>query len=62
MARFTTARHPGLILQDDKGIWAQFADGVCETTDQATIKRLRALPQEYEVVEAKDAPAELPAE
>ncbi|MFJ2863686.1 hypothetical protein [Kitasatospora sp. NPDC087314] len=60
MARFTTTRYPGLSLQDDKGIWAQFTDGACETADQSTIKRLRTLPDDYEVAEVKDAPAETP--
>lgn len=49
MARFTTARYPGLTLQDDKGIWAQFVDGAFETTDAAVIKRLKALPEDYGV-------------
>jgi hypothetical protein len=60
MAKFTTTRYPGLTLQDDKGVWAQFTDGAFETTDRAVIKRLSALPAEYEVVQDKDAPAEDP--
>lgn len=51
-----------LTLQDDKGIWAQFADGVFTTTDGAVVKRLRALPDDYQVTEAKDEPTEPPKE
>jgi hypothetical protein len=59
MARFTTARYPGLTLQDEKGIWAQFADGAFETTDAAVVKRLKALPEDYGVsVAAKAGAAE----
>jgi len=57
MARFTTARYPGLTLQDDKGIWAQFTDGAFETTDAAVIKRLKALPEDYGVSVATKAGA-----
>lgn len=60
MTRFTTTRYPGLTLQDDKGIWARFSDGAFETTDRAVIKRLAALPAEYEVVQDKGASAEDP--
>jgi len=53
MANFQTSKYPGLILQDDKGIWAQFKDGQFETSDAGVIKRLRALPEDYEVSEVK---------
>jgi hypothetical protein len=58
MARFTTARYPGLTLQDEKGIWAQFADGAFETSDRAVIKRLAALPEDYQVVQDKGGSAD----
>jgi hypothetical protein len=58
MAKFTTSRYPGLTLQDDKGVWAQFTDGAFETTDRAVIKRLGALPAEYEVAEVKGSAAD----
>ncbi|MFB7224223.1 MULTISPECIES: hypothetical protein [Terrabacteria group] len=56
MAQFESTKYRGLVLQDDKGVWAKFEDGLCETSDAAVIKRLRALPDEYEVAEVK-APA-----
>ena len=59
MAKFTSKRYPGLTLQDDKGIWAQFTDGVFETTNAALIKRLAGLPADYEVSQG-EAPAETP--
>ncbi|MEU5091716.1 hypothetical protein [Streptomyces sp. NPDC021356] len=55
MAKFTSPKYTGLTLQDDKGIWAQFVGGEFETTDAAVLKRLRALPEDYEVSEAKAA-------
>jgi hypothetical protein len=58
MAKFSSEKYPGLILQDDKGVWARFERGEFETTDAAVIKRLRALPQADGVKEgAQDAPA-----
>lgn len=60
MAKFTSKRYPGLTLQDDKGVWAQFADGAFETTNAALIKRLAALPADYEVSQGADEPAETP--
>lgn len=56
MAKFTSQKYPGLILQDDKGIWAQFVRGEFETTDPAVVKRLTALP-DSEGVRTADAPA-----
>ncbi|MEU7384018.1 hypothetical protein AB0A91_29335 [Streptomyces sp. NPDC042207] len=53
MAQFESKRFRGLALQDDKGVWAKFEDGLCETSDAAVAKRLRALPDEYEVTEVK---------
>ncbi len=55
MANFASPKYPHLTLQDDKGIWAQFEDGQLETTDAAVVKRLRALPEDYEVAEVKAA-------
>jgi len=59
MARFTT-HLKSLTLQDEKGVWAQFADGEFETTDAAVVKRLKALPEEYgvTVVSAKAGAAD----
>lgn len=62
MATFTTTRYPGLVLQDDKGVWAAFKDGAFETSEAAVIKRLKALPDEYEVTEASAAADKPPAE
>ncbi|MFB7739575.1 hypothetical protein ACFC08_35550 [Streptomyces sp. NPDC056112] len=56
MAKFESPKYRGLVLQDDKGVWAKFEDGLCETSDAAVAKRLRSLPGEYEVTEVK-APA-----
>lgn len=53
MPKFESTRYPGLILQDDKGIWAQFKDGEFETSDAGVAKRLRALPDEEGIVEVK---------
>ncbi|MCX4886046.1 hypothetical protein [Streptomyces sp. NBC_00847] len=53
MAQFESSKYPGLILQDDKGIWARFKGGQFETTDAGVLKRLRALPEDYEVTEVK---------
>lgn len=53
MAKFESTRYPGLTLQDDKGIWAQFVGGEFETTDAAVVKRLRALPESEGITEAK---------
>lgn len=53
MPKFQTSKHPGLILQDEKGIWAQFKGGEFETSDAAAVKRLRTLPEDYEVTEVK---------
>jgi len=53
MANFASPKYPNLTLQDDKGIWAQFEGGEFETTDAGVIKRLRALPEDYEVSEVK---------
>ena len=53
MPKFESAKYPGLTLQDDKGIWAQFKDGEFETSDAAVAKRLRALPEEEGIVEVK---------
>ena len=55
MAKFSSEKYPGLVLQDDKGIWAQFVRGEFETTDAAVIKRLRALPESDGVTEVKAA-------
>lgn len=55
MAQFSSPKYTHLTLQDDKGVWAQFEDGQLETTDAAVIKRLRALPEDYEVAEVKAA-------
>lgn len=58
MAKFSSEKYPGLILQDDKGVWARFERGEFETTDAAVIKRLRALPQADGVKEgAQGTPA-----
>ncbi|MFJ8027451.1 hypothetical protein [Streptomyces sp. NPDC096311] len=56
MATFTSSKYPALTLQDDKGIWAQFEDGEFETSDAGVIKRLRAIPEDEGIAEAK-APA-----
>ncbi|MFH9977940.1 hypothetical protein ACH4ND_01505 [Streptomyces sp. NPDC017179] len=56
MPKFESPKHKGLVLQDDKGVWAKFEDGEFETSDASVAKRLRALPDDYEVTEAK-APA-----
>ena len=56
MAHFESSKYPALTLQDDKGIWAQFEGGKLEATDAGAVKRLRALPEDYEVTEVK-APA-----
>ncbi len=53
MATFTSSKYPALTLQDDKGIWAQFKDGEFATSDAAVVKRLRALPEEEGITEAK---------
>lgn len=53
MAKFASSKYPHLTLQDDKGVWARFEDGEFETTDAAALKRLRALPEDYEVTEVK---------
>lgn len=55
MAQFHSPKYTHLTLQDDKGVWAQFTDGKLETTDAGVIKRLRALPEDYEVTESKAA-------
>ncbi|MFD6421039.1 hypothetical protein [Streptomyces sp. NPDC060198] len=56
MATFTSKTYPGLTLQDETGVWAQFAGGTFETSDAAVVKRLRALPEDEGIAEAK-APA-----
>lgn len=53
MAQFTSSKYSHLTLQDDKGVWAQFKEGQLETSDAAVVKRLRALPEDYEVSEVK---------
>lgn len=53
MATFNSAKYPALTLQDDKGIWAQFKDGEFETSDAGVVKRLRGLPEDEGVTEAK---------
>lgn len=53
MANFASPKYPHLTLQDDKGVWAQFKDGQLEATDAGVVKRLRALPEDYEVSEVK---------
>jgi hypothetical protein len=53
---FNSSKYPALTLQDDKGIWAQFKGGELTTSDAAVIKRLRALPEDEGITEAK-APA-----
>jgi hypothetical protein len=53
MATFNSSKYPALTLQDDKGIWAQFKDGEFTTSDAAVVKRLRALPEEEGITEAK---------
>jgi hypothetical protein len=53
MANFASPKYPHLTLQDDKGIWARFVDGEFESTDAGVVKRLRALPEDYEVSEVK---------
>ncbi|MER6531161.1 hypothetical protein [Streptomyces sp. NPDC001508] len=55
MPKFESTKFRGLTLQDDKGIWARFEGGVFETSDAAVAKRLRALPEDYEVSEVKAA-------
>ncbi|TXS35723.1 hypothetical protein [Streptomyces sp. OR43] len=55
MAKFSSAKYPALVLQDDKGIWATFADGELETTDAAVVKRLRGLPESEGISEVKAA-------
>lgn len=55
MAQFSSLKYSHLTLQDDKGVWAQFGEGKFETTDAAVIKRLRGLPDDYEVAEVKAA-------
>ncbi|MGK4583478.1 hypothetical protein [Kitasatospora sp. HPMI-4] len=63
MATFASALYPGLTLQDEKGIWAQFTAGRFETTDAAVIKRLQALPDSEGIAETTDAPPdEIPQE
>jgi hypothetical protein len=56
MAKFSSEKYPGLILQDEKGVWAQFVRGEFETSDAAVIKRLKALPESEGITEVK-APA-----
>jgi hypothetical protein len=50
---FSSSKYPALALQDDKGIWAQFKGGELTTSDAAVIKRLRALPEDEGITEAK---------
>jgi len=53
MATFSSSKYPALTLQDEKGIWAQFKDGEFTTSDAAVVKRLRALPEDEGITEAK---------
>ena len=55
MAKFQSAKYPGITLQDEKGIWAQFVGGEFETSDTAVLKRLRALPEDEGIVEVKES-------
>ena len=55
MAKFTSDRYPGLTLQDEQGVWAQFKGGEFETSDAAVAKRLRALPEEEGIAEVKSS-------
>lgn len=55
MAKFKSEQYPGLTLQDEKGIWAQFKGGEFETSDAAVAKRLRGLPEEEGIVEVKSS-------
>lgn len=55
MAKFSCERYPGLTLQDEKGVWAQFAAGEFETTDAAVIKRLRSVPESEGLTEVKES-------
>ncbi|WP_020141138.1 hypothetical protein [Streptomyces sp. 351MFTsu5.1] len=55
MATFKSTRYPHLTLQDEKGVWAQFKGGEFETSDASVVKRLRALPEEEGIVEAKSS-------
>lgn len=48
MAKFTSD-YKGLLLEDDKGVWAHFQDGEFETTDTAVAARLRKVEYVAEV-------------
>lgn len=56
MAAFTSANYPALTLQDEDGVWAQFAGGRFETGDAKVAARLRALPASEGITE-QNAPA-----
>ena len=55
MAKFQSAKYPGITLQDEKGIWAQFVGGEFETSDTAVLKRLRALAGDGGLAEVKES-------
>jgi hypothetical protein len=64
MAKFTSEKYPGLVLQDDKGVWARFDRGRFETGDASVVKRLRGLPEAdgvKEVAESSSASDSAPA-
>ena len=55
MPRFTSP-FKGLLLEDAKGVWARFEDGVFETDDKAVVARLRKAQDVSEA--ASDTPAQ----
>lgn len=57
MAKFTS-KYASLVLQDDKGVWAEFHNGELETDDTRLAERLRKVEYVTEVeVEAVEEPA-----
>jgi hypothetical protein len=56
MPRFVCERHPQLVLQDERGVWARFRGGVFETASPAVVKRLRALPAAEGIREVDTSP------